>query len=232
MSVRMSRRPKDNEGWVEKESSGPRQVHFVIKADVAGSTEALEAAVRAIGNNEIMANVVHSGTGGLTESDIKLLAATGEVGYAITFNQPVDKSIRHLAAAARVQILDHNIIYKVTDDVREKVAAELPPIVTQRVLGEAEIGQIFEINVKRGTVKIAGCRVTNGTIRRSEKVRVLRNAEVVYTGTLNSFKNIKKDVTEMRKGSECGMGFENWNDFEVGDQIQSFEEIHEKRQLY
>ncbi|EXJ89713.1 translation initiation factor IF-2 [Capronia epimyces CBS 606.96] len=231
-SMRASRRPKDNEGWVEKEHSGPRQVHFVIKADVAGSTEALVAAVSAIGNNEIVANVIHSGTGALTESDIKLLAATGEVGYAISFHQPVDASIRRLAEAARLQILDHNIIYKVTDDVKEKMGAELPPIVTQRVLGEAEVGEIFDISIKKGTLKIAGCRVTNGTIRRSEKVRVLRNGEVVYTGTLTSFKNIKKDVTEMRKGSECGMGFENWEDFQVGDQIQSFEEIREKRTLY
>ncbi|KAL2410682.1 Translation initiation factor IF-2, mitochondrial [Exophiala dermatitidis] len=232
LSMRANRRPKDNEGWVEKEQSGPRQVHFVIKADVAGSTEALVAAVSAIGNNEVVANIIHSGTGSLTESDIKLLAATGEVGYAISFNQPVDASIRRLAEAARLQILDHNIIYKVTDDVKDKMSDALPPIVTQRVLGEAEVGEIFDIHVKKTTVKIAGCRVTNGTIRRSEKIRVLRNGEVVYTGMLSSFKNIKKDVTEMRKGSECGMGFENWEDFQVGDQIQSFEEIKEKRTLY
>ncbi|KAH0845330.1 Translation initiation factor IF-2, mitochondrial [Fonsecaea pedrosoi] len=249
LSMGYKRRPKDNEGWIEKESSGPQLVHFVVKADVAGSTEALVAAVSAIGNNEIRANIVHSGTGGLTESDIKKLAATGEVAYAISFNQPIDNDIRQLAAAARIQILDHNIIYKVTDEVTEKVSAELPPIVTQRVLGEAEVGDIFDIKIKKGSIKIAGCRVTNGTIRRSEKIRVLRKGEVIYTGkwfheylvvgstkealgTLNSFKNIKKDVTEMRKGSECGMGFENWEAFEVGDQIQSFEEISEKRALH
>ncbi|KAJ9611303.1 translation initiation factor IF-2 [Cladophialophora chaetospira] len=231
-SMGYKRRPKDNEGWIEKESSGPQLVHFVIKADVAGSTEALVAAVNAIGNNEAQANIVHSGTGGLSESDIKMLAATGEVAYAISFNQPIDGEIRQLAAAARIQILDHNIIYKVTDDVTEKVSAELPPIVTQRVLGEAEVGDIFEIKIKKGSIKIAGCRVSNGTIRRSEKIRVLRKGEVVYTGTLNSFKNIKKDVTEMRKGSECGMGFENWDAFEVGDQIQSFEDNSEKRTLH
>ncbi|KIX01006.1 translation initiation factor IF-2 [Rhinocladiella mackenziei CBS 650.93] len=232
LDMRVSRRPKDNEGWVEKESSGPQQVHFVVKADVAGSVEAIVTAVNAIGNNEIVANVIHSGTGELTESDIKHLAATGEVGYAITFNQPVDNSIRRLAEATNLGILNHNVIYKITDDVKEKLSAQLPPIVTQRVLGEAEIGEIFEINIKRGILKIAGCRVTNGIIRRSEKIRVLRNGEVVYTGMLNSFKNIKKDVTEMRKGSECGMGFENWDGFQVGDQVQSFEEQKEARKLY
>lgn len=182
MNMKAYRRPKDNEGWVEKESSGPRQVHFVIKADVAGSTEALVAAVGAIGNKEIVANIIHSGTGELTESDIKLLAATGEVGYAITFNQPIDNGIRRLAEAANLQILDHNIIYKVTDVVAEKLSDELPPIVSHKVLGEAEVGDIFEITVKKAKVRIAGCRVTNGTIRRSEKIRVLRDGEVVYTG--------------------------------------------------
>lgn len=181
-SMGYKRRPKDNEGWVERESSGPQLVHFVIKADVAGSTEALVAAVSAIGNKEIRANIIHSGTGPLTESDIRLLAATGEVGYAISFNQPVDNDIRQTATAARLQILDHNIIYKVTDDVKEKVGAELPPLVTQRVVGEAEVGDIFEIKLKKGTLRIAGCRVTNGTVRRSEKIRVLRNGEVLYTG--------------------------------------------------
>ena len=182
LSTRPRKRPKDNEGWIEKESSGPQLVHFVIKADVAGSTEALVAAVAAIGNNEIRANIVHNGTGGLTESDIKMLATTGEVAYAISFNQPIDGEIRQLAAAAGIRILDHNIIYKVTDDVTEKVGAELPPIVTQKVLGEAEVGDIFEIKVKKGSIKIAGCRVTNGTIRRTENIRVLRRGEVVYTG--------------------------------------------------
>lgn len=185
LSMGYKRRPKDNEGWVEKESAGPQLVHFVIKADVAGSTEALVAAVSGIGNSEIRANIVDSGTGGLTESDIKMLAATGEVAYAISFNQPIDNEIRQVAAAARIQILDHNIIYKVTDDVTDKVAAELPPIVTQRVLGEAEVGDIFEIKVKKGSVKIAGCRVTNGTIKRSEKIRVLRDGEAIYTGKCN-----------------------------------------------
>ncbi|KEF51376.1 translation initiation factor IF-2 [Exophiala aquamarina CBS 119918] len=225
------RRPKDNEGWIEKASSGPQRVHFVIKADVAGSCEALVHAVSALGNNEIVANIIHSGVGGLRESDIKMLAATGEKGYAISFNQSVENSIRRLAEVAELEILDHNIIYKVTDDVTEKLTDALPPLITQRVLGEAEIGQLFDITVKKKLVKIAGCKVTNGTISRSNSVRVLRHGEVVYTGMLDSLKNVKKDVTEMRKGTECGMAFEGWDGFREGDQIQCFEEIKEKRTL-
>lgn len=182
LNVGYKLRPKDNEGWIEKESGGPQRVHFVIKADVAGSCEALVHAVSAIGNNEIVANVIHSGVGELRESDIKMLAATGELGYAISFNQSVENSIRRLAEVANLQIMDHNIIYKVTDDVTDKLSAALPPLVSQRVLGEAEVGQMFDITVKKKVKRIAGCRVTNGTISRSHSVRVLRNGEVVYTG--------------------------------------------------
>ena len=184
---RPHRRPKDNEGWVANDASGPKRVHFVVKADVAGSTEALVAAIRGIGNQEAVANIIHSGTGQVSESDIKMLAATGEVGYAISFNQPVDNSARRLAEAAGLQILEHNIIYKVTDDVKDKVANELPPLITQKVLGEAEIGQIFEVSVKRKTKKIAGCRISNGIITRSAKVRVSRNGEVVFNGKSKNF---------------------------------------------
>lgn len=177
-------RPKDNAGWVEPETEGgPKQVHFVVKADVAGSVEAVVAAVTAVGNSEIVANVVHSGIGSVTEFDIKVLAATGERGYAISFNQPVEGTIARLAEAAELQILDHNIIYKVTDVVKEKLAEQLPPIVTQKVLGEAEIGQIFEITTKnKAKHKIAGCKVTNGTISRANKIRVQRDGQVIYTG--------------------------------------------------
>lgn len=184
-SKRKSARPKDNEGWVENVArTGPKHVHFIIKADVAGSVEALTAAVSAIGNNEIVANVVHSGIGVINESDIRRLATTGEVGYAISFNQTVEGPIRRLAEMAGLGILDHNIIYKVTDDVKDKVSAELPPLITQRVVGEAEIGQIFEISTKKGKVKIAGCKISNGTISRAEKIRVIRKGNVVYTGML------------------------------------------------
>lgn len=227
------RKPTDNEGWVEGiASKGAKLVHFVVKADVAGSVEALVAAVSAVGNNEIRANIVHSGTGLLSESDIRHLAATGETAYAISFNQPVDGAVAQLARAAGLQIIDHNIIYKVTDDVKEKLSAKLPPLITQRVVGEAEIGKIFEIKTKQGKVKIAGCKIGNGLISRSQKIRVLRGGETVYTGKLDSLKNVKKDVTEMRKGSECGMGFSDWDDFQEGDQIQTFEEDVTPRKLY
>ena len=182
-SKRAKYRPKDNAGWVEgKTSGGPKQVHFVVKADVSGSVEALVNSISAIGNNEIAANVIRSGVGVVNESDVGHLASSGEVGYLISFNQPVDAGVSRLAEAAGLEILDHNIIYKVTDVVREKLAAELPPAVTQRVVGEAEIGKVFEIGVKKGKVKVAGCKISNGVIRRDKKIRVLRGSQVVYDG--------------------------------------------------
>ena len=230
---KINRRRHENEGWVDAAAeSGPKQVHFVVKADVAGSVEAIVAAVSAIGNNEVRANVIHSGTGPLTESDVHMLATSGEVAYAINFNQAVEPAISSLAHEAKLEILNHNIIYKVTDVVKEKVQEALPSVITQRVLGEAEVGKLFEIKVKKDTIKIAGCKITNGTISRANKVRILRNGEVVYTGTLDSLKNVKKDVTEMRKGTECGMGFKDFDNVQEGDQIQCFEEKEEKRKLY
>ncbi|KAL8243856.1 hypothetical protein R6Q59_010114 [Mikania micrantha] len=188
------RRPKDNAGWVEPEAAdGPKQVHFIVKADVAGSVEAVVAAVGAVGNREISANVIHSGTGQVSESDIRMLATSGEIGYIISFNQSIDGTMYRLAEDAGLQILDHNIIYKVTDVVKEKLAEQLPPIITQRVLGEAEVGQIFEVTIKKNKVKIAGCKVTNGTISRTKKIRVLRGGAEQYTGKLHSSNQPGKD---------------------------------------
>ena len=180
-------RPKDNEGWVEESAAstagGKKLVHFVIKGDVAGSVEALVGAVSAVGNNEIGPNIIRSGVGVVTESDVQHLAATGETGFIISFNQPpVEGSIGRMAEASGLKILDHNIIYKVTDDVKERLEGLLPPLVTQRVLGEAEVGKIFEISVKKGKLKIAGCKISNGTIARDKKVRVLRRGEEIFNG--------------------------------------------------
>ena len=231
-NVNRRKRGHTNEGWIDGQAlSGPKPVHFVVKADVAGSVEAIVAAISGIGNHEVQANVIHSGTGPVTESDVRMLATTGEVGYAISFNQPIESAVHNLAYAAGLEVLDQNIIYRVTEAVKDRLSAALPPLVTQRVLGEAEVGKIFDVTVKKEKIKIAGCKVTNGTISRANQVRVIRNGETVYTGTLHSLKNVKKDVTEMRKGTECGMGFQDWENVQEGDQVQCFEEKEEKRTL-
>ncbi|KAL4933636.1 translation initiation factor 2 [Aspergillus undulatus] len=217
--------------WAEEEtSSGPKPVNFVLKADVDGSAEAVLNSVTAIGNNEVYARVLRSEVGPISESDIELAAAAK--GHIISFNTPIDAPMSRMAEFMGVRIMDHNIIYKLVDDVKDTLSEQLAPTITQRVTGEAEIGQIFEISLKgREKTYIAGCKVRNGLINRTKKVRVLRGQETIYDGSISSLKNVKKDVTEMRKDTECGIAFESWTDFAVGDQIQCYEEVSEKRHL-
>ncbi|EAU36245.1 hypothetical protein ATEG_02971 [Aspergillus terreus NIH2624] len=213
-----------------QETSGPKPIHFIIKADVGGSAEAVLNSVTAIGNNEVFANVLRSGVGPVGEFDIEHAATAN--GHIISFNMPIDPAMHRMAENRGVKIMDHNIIYKLIDDVKATLSEHLAPLVSQRVTGEAEIGQIFEITLKgREKTAIAGCRVRNGVINRTKKVRVLRGQETIFDGSMSSLKNVKKDVTEMRKDTECGIAFENWTDFAVGDHIQCYEEIHEKRYL-
>ncbi|OJD21690.1 translation initiation factor IF-2 [Blastomyces percursus] len=215
---------------VAEADSGPKGVPFLIKADVSGSAEAVVNSVSALGNGEVYARILRSGVGPIGEFDIQHAAVAK--GHIITFNMPVDPSMARMAESEGVKIMNHNIIYELIDDVKAKLSEHLPPTITQHVTGEAEIGQIFEISGKgRTKVVIAGSKVRNGMISRSHKARVLRDKEVIYDGIITSLKNVKKDVTEMRKGTECGISFENWNDFKVGDHVQCYEEKPEKRTL-
>ncbi|KAH7395588.1 hypothetical protein BKA64DRAFT_674036 [Cadophora sp. MPI-SDFR-AT-0126] len=211
-------------------ATGPKDVYFIIKGDVSGSVEAVIDSISALGNKEVQPHILRSGVGQLSEFDVE--HAAGAKGHLINFNTPIEPNIARLAEQAKVSIIDHNIIYRLVDDVKAELSKHLPPLVTQRVLGEAEIAHIFEINVKgRQHKAVAGCKVRNGTIAKNAKVRVMRKGEKVFDGTLASLKNVKKDIQEMKKGGECGMGFNDWFDFHVGDQVQSYEEKEEKRYL-
>lgn len=164
-----------------EEPTGPKAVNFILKADVGGSAEAVMNSVAAVGNNEVYANVLRSGVGPISEFDIEH-AATAK-GRIISFNQPIDPQMMRMAETEGVEIMDHNIIYKLTDDVKRVLSDLLPPTVTTRVTGEAEIREIFEITVKgREKVSIAGSRVRNGMINKARKVRVLRGEETLYDG--------------------------------------------------
>ncbi|KAL2824608.1 hypothetical protein BDW59DRAFT_147194 [Aspergillus cavernicola] len=220
----------DDQSTAEEKPSGPKPVHFVIKADVGGSAEAVMNSTIAVGNNEVYANVLRSEVGPISEFDIEHAAAAN--GQIISFNMPIDPAMSRMAESRGVRIIDHNIIYKLVDDVKATLSEQLAPLITHRVTGEADVGQVFEITLK-GRVKtsIAGCKVRNGMINRTKKVRVLRGQEIIYTGSISSLKNVKKDVTEMRKDTECGLAFENWTEFAIGDQIQCYDEISEKRYL-
>ncbi|KAG9244174.1 translation initiation factor IF-2 [Calycina marina] len=210
--------------------AGPKQIYFIVKGDVSGSVEAVIDQISALGNKEVQPHILRSGVGAISEFDIEHAAAAK--GHVINFNTVIEPSMIRLAAASKVSILDHTIIYKLVDDVKAELSKHLKPLISQRVLGEAEISQIFMINVKgRQQKSIAGCKVRNGTVARIAKVRVLRKNEKVFDGSLASLKNVKKDVQEMKKGSECGIGFDNWFEFQVGDLLQSYDEKEEKRYL-
>lgn len=167
----------------ESSKPGVKEVVFVIKADVSGSIEAMLNSISALGNSEVFARVLRSGVGPVTEFDIEHAAIAK--GHIICFNVLVEPKTAQMAKAAGVKILDSKIIYKLVDDVKSMLSEQLAPIVTQKVLGEAEVAQIFQITTKnKMTMPVAGCRVRNGVMNRNKKVKVLREREVIYDGTL------------------------------------------------
>jgi len=159
-----------------------QEVFFIIKADVSGSVEAVTNSISALGNSEIRPHILRSAVGPITEFDVDHAAVAN--GHIINFNTAIDGPILRLAESKGVHIFDQSIIYRLVDDVRAKLGERLAPTVTQRVLGEAEVAKVFEINTKgRATVPVAGCKVRNGVVSRSARVRVLRGKEVVFDGT-------------------------------------------------
>lgn len=206
------------------------EVPFIVKGDVSGSVEAVMDSIVGIGNDEVRTKLIDSGVGEVSESDV--LRAAASSGKIVAFNVPIDNKAKATAAREGIQILSHNIIYRLIDDVRDTLAGFLEPIRQQKVLGEAEILKIFSINTKgRESKNIAGCRVTNGTINRAEQIRISRKKEVVYEGKLAVFKQVKQDIQTLGKGNDCGMEFESFQDFQEGDTIQCFTTEEIKRTL-
>ncbi|KAK3677416.1 translation initiation factor IF-2 [Recurvomyces mirabilis] len=211
-------------------TSGHMTVPFIIKADVSGSAEAVSEYVLSISSPLITPQILQSTVGAINQSDVDLASAAQ--GHIIAFNLPPDEGMKGVAERVGVKVLENNVIYRVLDDVKLVLEEKLPPIISTRVMGEAEVGVSFEISVGgRKKMKIAGCKVRNGVIGKGSRAKVTRGGVKVYDGIISSLKNVKKDVQEMRKGSECGMGFDDWEGFEVGDQVQTYEEISEKRRL-
>ncbi|RYO94337.1 hypothetical protein DL764_007854 [Monosporascus ibericus] len=207
-----------------------KMVNFIVKGDVHGSVEAVCAAIQEIGSHEVQPRVLRSGTGSITEFDVEHAAMSSSV--IINFAAPISGHIRRLAEDQDVRILDHNVIYHLVDDVKDTLSSYLVPEISSKVLGEAEVLQVFPINLKGRQYKnIAGCRVRNGVVSRGNLYRVFRAGKKIFDGKLETLKHVKKDVTEMRKGAECGMGFEEFQDLEVGDLIQAYEEIRTERKL-
>jgi translation initiation factor IF-2 len=209
---------------------GPEVVSFIIKGDVSGSVEAVIDSISALGNGEVSTRILRHGVGPPSEFDIA--HASSASGHIINFNTTVPANISRLAEEKGVKILDSNIIYRVVETVKDLLSTKLADAVHHKITGEAEIAAIFSYGLGgRKKIKVAGTKVRNGFIDKGTKVRVLRKGETVYEGRVTSLKNVKKDVEQMRKDTECGVGFEDWEGFEVGDRIQTYEERFEKRTL-
>ncbi|KAI0597085.1 hypothetical protein F4775DRAFT_561484 [Biscogniauxia sp. FL1348] len=229
---REKNKPKDaeDEEVPVAEESGPKIVNFVVKGDVHGSVEAVCASILEIGNHEVQPRVLRSATGPVTESDVEHAATSGST--IVNFATTTPGHVVRMAEEKGVKILDHNVIYHLVDDVTAMLSQYLTPDVMSRTLGEAEVMQIFPINTHKRVYKnIAGCRVRTGTINRGSLYKIMRRQKEVFTGKLETLKHHKKDVMEMQKGTECGMGFEDFQDLQVGDIIQAYEEIVTPRSL-
>ncbi|CAE6460761.1 unnamed protein product [Rhizoctonia solani] len=199
-----------------------KELKLIIKGDVSGSIEAVAGALCGIGNKIARVKIVSQTVGDVSESDIARAKAVD--GMVVGFNVSTSPKIQQLASQQGVPLLSENIIYKLMDEIKKRVIALLPVTYEQRVLGEATVQEIFTIALKgKATMNIAGCRVTNGIIGKHAKVRVMRDGTEVYNGTIETLKQQKKDMTEMRKGNECGMSFSNFEELKAGDHIQTYE---------
>jgi translation initiation factor IF-2 len=199
---------------------------LIVKADVQGSQEALVQSLQKLSTNEVRVQIVHSAVGAISESDVNL--ATASKAVIIGFNTRADAQARKVAESNGIDIRYYNIIYDAVDEVKAAMSGMLSPEKREVVTGMVEVRQIIRVP-KIGA--IAGCMVTEGFVKRSSLVRVLRENVVIHTGELDSLKRFKDDVKEVRQGFECGISLKNFNDMLEGDQFEIFEVTEVARTL-
>jgi translation initiation factor IF-2 len=201
-------------------------VNLVIKADVQGSAEAIEEALVKLSTEEVKVKVVVSGVGGINESDVHLAVASGAI--LMGFNIRADGAARRLIAEEGVDVHYYSVIYDAIDEVKQAISGMMAPETKEEITGLAEVREVFRSS-KFGA--IAGCLVVEGIVRHDNPIRVLRDNVVIFEGELESLRRFKDDVSEVRAGTECGIGVRNYNDVRVGDQIEVYERIQVARQL-
>ncbi len=199
---------------------------LIIKADVQGSFEALAHALEKLSTDEVRVNIIHSGVGAITESDINLALASKAV--VIGFNSRADAIARKLIGSTGIDVRYYSIIYEVVDDIKVALSGMMAPDRKENVVGLVEVREVFRIS-KIGVV--AGCYVLDGTIKRGSLVRLMRDNELIHTSELDSLKRFKDDVKEVRSSFECGLSLKNFNDLQVGDQLEAYEIIEVARSL-
>ena len=203
-----------------------QRLSVIIKADVQGSYEALAGSLRKLSTDEVQVDVLHSGVGGINESDVNLAIASNAT--IIGFNTRADAAARKLAEAEGIDLRYYNIIYDAIDDVKAAMSGMLAPEKKEQILGTAEIRQVITVS-KVGN--IAGCMVTDGLVKRDASARLIRNHVVIHTGPLDSLKRFKDDVKEVKQGYECGLMLKGFNDIIIGDTLEFFEIVEVARSL-
>ncbi len=203
-----------------------KELNLIVKGDVGGSVEALSDALLKLSTEKIQVNIIHKGVGEISDSDVMLAAASDAV--IIGFQVRPSGSARKLAEKEDVEIRIYSVIYDAIEDVKAAMEGMLSARIEEKIVGTAEVRETFKIS-KVGTV--AGCYVQDGKITRNNKVRIIRDGIVVYTGELGSLKRFKDDVKEVTAGYECGLNIDKFNDIKVGDIIEAFEEVEVKQKL-
>lgn len=198
--------------------SGVKELPVLIKGDVQGSVEAIAGSLHKYATEEVAVKILHSGVGGITESDVTLANATNAM--IIAFNVRATPKAKEMAARDKVNIRYYSVIYNVVDDVKALLSGMLAPTLQEKFLGYAEIREVF--NISR-VGKVAGCMIIDGIVKRGSKVRLLRDNVVIHEGALKTLKRFKDEVKEVKSGFECGMAFENYDDIRQGDMIECFE---------
>lgn len=226
--VKLARRQKSSiEGIMENMTAAESKVlNIVLKADVQGSLEAISDALVKLSNEEVKVEVISNGVGGITESDVHLAIASNAV--LIGFNVRADAGAKRLAEQESVALHYYSVIYDIVDQIKGALTGMLAPQFKEEIIGIAEVRDVFK-SPKIGA--IAGCMVTEGSIKRNNPIRVLRSNVVIYEGTLESLRRFKDDVLEVRQGFECGIGVKNYNDVKPGDLIEVYETVEIKRDL-
>ncbi|MFH3490258.1 translation initiation factor IF-2 [Klebsiella aerogenes] len=202
------------------------EVNIVLKADVQGSVEAISDSLLKLSTDEVKVKIIGSGVGGITETDATLAAASNAI--LVGFNVRADASARKVIESESLDLRYYSVIYNLIDEVKAAMSGMLSPELKQQIIGLAEVRDVFK-SPKFGA--IAGCMVTEGTIKRHNPIRVLRDNVVIYEGELESLRRFKDDVNEVRNGMECGIGVKNYNDVRVGDMIEVFEIIEIQRSI-
>ncbi len=207
-------------------SEEQKQLNVVVKADVRGSLEAIVSALQELGNEEVAVNVVFSGVGAIAESDVNYAITAGAVVFG--FNVRADAAARKIIESEGIDLRYYKVIYDLVDDVKAALSGMLSPEVREEIVGIALVKEVFE-SKKFGNV--AGCQVTEGTVYKDKKIRVLRDNVVIYEGELESLRRFKDEVKEVNVGLDCGIGVRNYNDVRVGDQIEVFDTREVAREL-